>query len=447
MTHVDASHIYDIVIIGGGISGLSAAYFLERSHPHLSSLLIEARQRLGGWIQTPTFPSGQQYETGPRSLRLRGKSALATSDLILSLGLENEVIKASSDASSRYVILNRAPVALPGGVRDLFCSPIGRNLALKMALEPFQKRGSLDDESVASFFSRRAASPLVEKLANALTSGIWGGEASLLSIYHTFPELKEDETRYGSVLLGRLAAMFHKKESPKIQGMCSLKGGLEQLILAIQSHLKMPVLLETSVQGIHHLPNSIDILTSRGGIRAKKIILAVPELTLRQLVPSLFPSEEAFPHASFVSVIMGWREDCLARRGFGILAPASEDPNVLGIVLDSCVFKEHNLPLKTRMTVILGGTRWPRGIEQEDEELVRIAASRVASWTGVTIPCSEHAVIRSSNAIPQPYIGAKRPATFLLSKCQRIYAICPSFGGSSVNQCITAGHTVATSIP
>ena len=431
---------YDVVIIGGGISGLSAAYFLERSHPELSALLIEASTRLGGWIKTITLPSGQQYETGPRSLLFRGESSLATADLITYLGLENDVIKASKEASSRYVVIDGAPVALPEGLFDLIRTPIGRELAKKIFLEPFQKRGSVDDESVAAFFARRAPSPLVEKLANALTSGIWGGEASLLSIYQTFPELKEWDLRYGSCLIGAIASIFQKKKRPKMQGLYTFTGGLQQLVTTLQANLHMPILTENTVQEIHISPDAIDLISPQGSIRAHKVILALPESITRYLVPSLFRNEFASLNASFATVVMGWEEDCLPRRGFGILAPSSEDPHVLGIVLDSCVFPEHNTHMKTRMTVILGGMRWSMGIDQSDETLLQIASSRVGAWTGVRAPCTEHRVIRSECAIPQPFVSTRRLTPYRMSRCGRICAISPSIGGVSVNQCITAGY-------
>lgn len=439
--------IHDVAIVGGGISGLSAAYFLQRCHPHLSTILIESRPRLGGWIQTITLPSGQTYEAGPRCLRLRGEAALATADLITSLHLEHEVIKASRDASSRYVILNGTPEILPKGPLDLFFSPIGRELAIKTMLEPFQGKGSADDESVASFFARRAPSPLVNRLANALTSGIWGGEASELSIYNTFPELKEDDLRYGSCLIGRCASIFQKKAKASIRGMCTFAGGLQRLVDAIAGALRMPVLIEHTIGSMDLSASPIALMSDKGStIYAKKVLLALPEPSIRQLIPSFFGSVQPTPHASFVTVVMGWKEASLPRTGFGILAPSSEDPHVLGIVLDSCVFPQQNTHMKTRMTVILGGARWNDGILQSDETVLSIASSRVAAWTGVNTPCAEYRIIRSASAIPQPAVGSHRPAPYVLSSCGRIYALPSSIGGVSVNQCITSGYKAACDI-
>jgi protoporphyrinogen oxidase len=100
--------------------------------------------------------------------------------------------------------------------------------------------------------------------------------------------------------------------------------------------------------------------------------------------------------------------------------------------------------MKTRMTVIIGGARWPEGVRQSDDTLFQIAASRVAAWAGVDVPCSEHRIIRSVDAIPQPSVGHRRLSPYRLSSCKRICAIGPSIGGVSVKQCINSGYAAAT---
>ena len=437
---------YDIAILGGGISGLCAAYALEQKNPSLSMVLVEEKARLGGWVQTAVLPSGQRYEAGPRSLLLRGEGAIATAELIHSLELEGEVLFENRRAASRYVIIDGAPVRLPTGMLDMVRTSIGRELAKKMAAEPFQHRGSAEDESVACFFSRRAPSPVVDKLADALVSGIWGGDSKRLSILRTFPDLKEAEVAHGSCLVGGFASMFRKKNRPRIKGLCSFKGGLESLVTALQSRLRTRVVLESSVQSINLFSDPAFIATSKGPIRAKKVVIALPEPVGRRLVPSLYGTMPTVPHASFATVVMGWDSDCLKRRGFGMLAPSSEDPYVLGVVLDSCVFPEQNTHMPTRMTVILGGARWPSAAEQPDDVLLKIASSRVAAWTGLGRPCTEYALFRSASAIPQPIVGSRPLCPYLASPCRRLFAIGPAVGGVAVKQCIDSAYRAAEEI-
>ena len=243
---------YDIVIVGGGISGLSFAYFYQQKHQGTSLLLIDPKERVGGWTHTITLPSGQTYETGPRCLHLRGKTAFATNELIVGCGLQNRVVKASKTSNTRYVLLDGKPTPLPKGLFDLISTPIGRELGKRILLEPFQQKGLPIDESVASFFARRAPSPLIAKLADALVTGIWGGDASSLSMTHAFGELKELEQTHGSCLKGILCSIFTKRQRPPIRGICTFLNGLSELIHGLEERIQTPILTNTSVFSIDH---------------------------------------------------------------------------------------------------------------------------------------------------------------------------------------------------
>ena len=430
----------DVAILGGGISGLSFAYFLERKHPYLSTVLLEPQARVGGWVQTVELPSKQIYETGPRCFRLRGASAKATSELIFSLGLEKELIKASSLANARYVILDGVPQKLPMGLLDIFTTSIGRELAIKTLLEPFRKKGTSEDESVASFFARRAPSPLVQKLADALVSGIWGGDATKLSIQHAFPELKNFELQYSSCFLGGLCSLFRKKEKLSLSGMYSFKKGLSQFISSLVTSLKTPIFLSKKVTNISKTTSGYILETASGIIEAKKIVFALPEKELNTLFPQLLAEKGLCPHASFATVVMGWREDLLQNKGFGMLAPSSEDPNVLGIVFDSSVFPEQNTKMKTRFTVIMGGARAPLDVDKDDGTLFTTAFSRVRAWTKTTSFPEEWSIIRAKDAIAQPPVGAPLTKMYLASQDNTLFAIGPSIGGVSMNQCILSAQ-------
>jgi protoporphyrinogen/coproporphyrinogen III oxidase len=430
----------DVAILGGGISGLSLAFFLEEKYPSISITLFEPQERLGGWIDTIRLPSGQLYETGPRALRLRGKSAIATEKLVTALNLSQELIKASPLSNSRYVILDKKPQKLPCGFLDLFTTRIGRELTKCTLLEPFRKKGSADDESVASFFARRAPSPLVELLANALVSGIWGGHPEKLSINHTFPELKEFEMNAGSCLLGGIASCFRKKEKARLNGIYSFREGLTQFVTTLAHRLRAKIHLSTKVHSITRTEHSVILKTSQGDFSARKVVCALPEKDLLSLAPELLLEKGLFPHASFATAVMGWKADLLQNKGFGILAPSTEDPIVLGIVFDSSVFPEQNTHMNTRLTVIMGGVRAPDAIEKDDKELLSIAEERVRAWTGIQEKPDEYALLRARESIAEPPVGAFPPQPFIASSDKSIFAIGPSIGGVSMNQCICSAH-------
>ncbi len=457
--------IDDIIIVGGGISGLSCAYFLQQYAPNMSCRILESTPRVGGSISTFKLGSGQLYESGPRSLRFRGESSIPTYELLENLDLTKHLLRSSPEANNRYVVLDGVPKALPSSIVSLFLTPIGRHLFLKTLLEAFQKPSFEEDESVASFFSRRAPSPTISKLVDALCSGIWGGDPKSLSIIGTFPELKKDELDFGSVVRGRLAALLSKKVTPKISGIYALKEGLGSLIASLSDNLKVPIHTHSQVISIKPKDGLIEVCTPSKTYQAKKAIMAIPETVMRHLYPfqpknrivdtskinssaetgihpQLFEIET--PLASFATVVMGFKNRSIPKRGYGILAPSTEDPHVLGIVFDSCVFPEQYSGMKTRLSVIIGGARFKGVVSEKEEDIYALARKAVCSWTGIEEAPDEYAIIRSDNSIPQMPVGCRPLQPYRISPCGTVLAIGPSIGGVSVNQCIASAHATAT---
>jgi protoporphyrinogen/coproporphyrinogen III oxidase len=434
--------IDDIIIVGGGISGLSCAYFLQKFAPSISCRILEASPRLGGSISTFHLQSGQLYESGPRSLRFRGESSIPTYELLELLGLEKDLIRSSSDANNRFVVLDGAPVALPSSLYSLFATPLGRHLLVKTLLESFQKPSDIEDESVASFFSRRAPSATISKLVDALCSGIWGGDPNNLSIMGTFPELKKDELTFGSVVRGRIAALSSKKAKPKISGIYSLKKGLGSLIESLRDSLAAPIQTNSQVLCLKNCDNILEVHTPGQIYRAKKVVMAIPEPAMRQLYPPLFGP--ITPLASFATVVMGFKNRSIPKKGYGILAPSTEDPRVLGIVYDSCVFREQYNAMTARLSVIIGGARWPNVVDAKEEDLYALSRKAVCAWVGIDEAPDEYAIIRSNNSIPQMPVGCKPLQPYRSSVCNSVIAIGPSIGGVSVNQCIAGAYSAAT---
>jgi protoporphyrinogen/coproporphyrinogen III oxidase len=327
---------------------------------------------------------------------------------------------------------------------DLFFTQLGRTLLKAIFKEPWRKKGPNCDESVLSFFLRRAPNPTIAKLADALVAGIWAGDPNLLSMNHAFSSLKKYEEQWGSCLIGGILSLFQKRESPKIQGMCTLKNGLYHLIESLEKSLHMPFSLNTQVESLDEKDSEVIVSTSNGELRPKIVVLALPEAKIHALHPGLlWQRSSPFPHANVVSVSCGWGKDFLSRKGFGILAPSKEDPKVLGIIFDSCVFPQLNNPMQTRLTVMIGGMRCPEAINYKDEELFSLAEDRIKKWTGITTPKDEAIVLRAPFSIPQAPVGTQGLVPFYSTLKKRIFAIGPSIGGVSMNLCISSAQKLA----
>jgi oxygen-dependent protoporphyrinogen oxidase len=211
----------EVVIIGGGISGLSASYYLAKAG--VGSTIIESRPRLGGVIQTDRI-EGCTLEAGPDSFLAAKPAGL---ELIRELGLSDQVIGSNDHLRKTFVRKGGRLVALPDGlmmmvptkIMPLLGTPlIGWGTKLRMGMELFRApKTRTEDESVAEFIEEHYGAEAVDYLAEPLLSGIYGGNPSVLSVHAVLPRFVELAGRYGSLTRGVLAErrgdQLHTKSS------------------------------------------------------------------------------------------------------------------------------------------------------------------------------------------------------------------------------------------
>ncbi len=217
-----------IAVLGGGITGLSAAYFLaqaRRAGAPIEELLIEGRDRLGGSIQTERV-EGFLIEGGPDSFLTEKPEAGA---LCRALGLGDSLL-GSNDAGRRTYILHRGRlVPLPDGLMLLVPTRIWPMLTtplvplrgkLAMVAEVFTRppgarNGAANDESVASFVGRHFGDAMTENIADPLLAGVFGGDSAALSIRSVLPRFYDMEREYGSLTRGTLKDMRQRRARAK----------------------------------------------------------------------------------------------------------------------------------------------------------------------------------------------------------------------------------------
>ncbi|KAL7749795.1 oxygen-dependent protoporphyrinogen oxidase [Sorochytrium milnesiophthora] len=321
----DANAEENIVVFGGGISGLSCAYFLARALSNTRIVVLEKSPRLGGWIHsvqqgTPGKHSdstggGLVLESGPRSLRPRGYAGAVTLRLIDELGCSNDLLtvpKTSSSAKKRYVWHHDRAALMPSSLSTLLsanvssASPLHGILQQGLAEVFKSRRRHHADESVHSFISRRFSPALADELVSAVFHGIYAGDIRKLSIRSVMPLLPELEDRFGSVVLGGLLGSImpsqrQAEEAAKLDALLassshsaqelwrsmqsvsiySLKEGLGSLVdrlhAALQAMPNVQVMLEAKVQSASFSSNSAKMTLSDGGeITAEHVVMATP---------------------------------------------------------------------------------------------------------------------------------------------------------------------------
>ena len=337
-----------IAIIGGGISGLAAAFELEehrRAGADVDYVLYEASARLGGVLRTDHI-DGCVVEAGPDSFITEKPWA---ADLCRALGLGDQLIGSNDADRKTYILTNGRLVEMPDGLMFMVptkivatgLSPLfSWNTKLRMTRELFHPPRSVDhDESVAAFVERHYGTEMVDRLADPLLSGVYGGEAASLSVRAVLPRFAEMERTHGS--LGRAMLAARKKiptgpRKPVPPLFTSLKNGMQSLAETIVSRLTLTSLLtDAPVQAIQREAGSWVVSAGLQSDQFDSVIIALPApaaaQVLRMASPEISAELAAIQYSSSITVGLGYDRDVRQSLppGFGFLVPRSEGKRLL----------------------------------------------------------------------------------------------------------------------
>jgi oxygen-dependent protoporphyrinogen oxidase len=405
-------------IIGGGIAGLSAAYELEKAravHPGIQYTLFESRDRLGGSLATEIV-GGTVLERGPDSF-LKEKPAAA--ELCRELGLGSELIPSNDTARKTYIVVNNRLVALPDGLMFLvptkllptaFSPLFSLGTKLRMGIELLHPpRPSTADESVAALVERHFGRETVDRLADPLLSGIYGGDAAQLSARTVLPKLVEMEEQYGSLTRGMLAA--HKKMKAAMAARAAaaksnppaamaaprsifttLRGGLQQLVNALQARLDpLSIRLTTPVSAVERTPAGWAVTHGGETSLYDAVIFACQAFSAGSLLADvdadLGRELENIPYSSSITVNLVYEEAMLGRLpdGFGFLVPQSSGRAMLACTFAHRKFLGRTAAGKAVLRAFLGGMRNEALIAEPDNVLIATVRRELSEILGARI--------------------------------------------------------------
>jgi oxygen-dependent protoporphyrinogen oxidase len=413
-------------IIGGGIAGLSAAYELEQARwagKKIEYTLFESRDRLGGSLSSEVV-DGAVLERGPDSF-LTEKPAAA--ELCRELGLGAELTPSNDADRKTYIVVRNRLVPLPDGLMfliptkliptaltRLFSLPTKIRMGLELLHPP---RPSSQDESVAALVERHFGRETVDRLADPLLSGIFGGDASQLSARTVLPRLVEMEEEYGSLTRGMLAAhrkmRARMKEAAKrtarpagtsrptnVKGSAStarsiftaMRGGMNQMVDALAARLDpASVRLSTPVNGLEKVADGWKV--AAGGVTEfyNAVILATPAWAAAELLgridPQLAGELRAIPYSSSITVNLIYDETQLGRLpdGFGFLVPVVEGRSMLACTFVHRKFLGRTPPGKVVLRAFLGGMKNEALMAAPDAELLATVRRELSEILGEKI--------------------------------------------------------------
>lgn len=344
---------YEVIILGGGISGLTSSYYLG-DVPHL---LLESGSRFGGAILSLKKNEGI-LECGPNFLLLRKTEA---KEIICELGLDKDLLAPPKESRRRFVLL-------PSGLIALTPLTLFKHLLLKSPLTNWKlmvggtslKRGKRF-ESVFDFFTRKFSPYFAVNFARPMVSGIFGGDARRILVSLAFPLFAGFDKKYNSFWPGTFFHFLKKKKHSLPSGLYSFKDGLEHLISTLKDKSQGDLRLNHQVQALSYENGLWKVKTSQGVFFSKKLISSLPAYEMAKLFPENEKLKTLFLAINYpwLSVMfLSYKTEQIKNnpQGFGFLNSQIEKKTPLGCFYTSSMFPNRFKEGETLFTIFIGGT-------------------------------------------------------------------------------------------
>lgn len=440
-----------VVIIGGGISGLAAAWFLRRRG--LGVTVLEAGSEPGGTIRT-VERDGFLVDTGPTSTLARGG---ALDELIAAAGVQADVVEADRRAP-RYIVKDDRLVPLPAGPMDFFkTSLFTAGAKWRLLAEPFHRRAG-SEESIAQFTRRRIGPVFLDWAVDPFVSGVYAGDPERLSVRAAIPRLYALEAEHGSLFLGALARMIRGRgggAQPRGR-LISFRRGMQTLPRAIARELGSSLRLSTAVTTIARSGAEWIAHTAENEYRASRLVLAVPAYRAAALLapinPELTYELNAISYPPVVSIALGFARSQVGHslNGFGALLPRRIQRQTLGAIFSSALFPGRAPPGRVLLTAFIGGARNSTVRDLDESTLIERVVSDLRPLLDIHgEPVFRH-VTRWAQAIPQYELGHNERLARIdaaLGTYPGLYVCANWRGGVSLADCVSSAERLAETLP
>ena len=483
-----------VAVIGGGTSGLAAAYTLARARKAgapVEELLMEANPWLGGVVRTEKV-DGFVIEAGPDSFLAEKPQAAA---MARELGLGGDLMGSNDHARRTYILHRGRLLPLPDGLMFLVPTrlwpmvttpllPLSTKIAAALELFTSPPDGDREDESVADFVKRHFGEAMVENIADPLLAGVYGGDSAALSVRSVLPRFWEMERKHGSLTRATLKAMRQRRAAAQSSNQSAnsggtgvappprnlplfmtLRSGLDQLTQRMAAQLDgYRVFLRHRVQSLEFSPGGPDGTAdscsrrfligceSHRAFDADAIILALPAYLSGGLLSSLDHrlSEllEGIPYSSSMTVSLGFDEKARASlpSGFGFLVPRKEQRRMLACTFVHAKFNHRAPEGKAMLRCFLGGARDPQVLGLSDDEvvnLVRQELREIMNFAAEPLFFRVHRWPSSMAQYPVGHSGRISAIDERLRESPGVYLAGNAYTGIGISDCIRTGAAAA----
>lgn len=439
----------DYLIVGAGITGLTAGYVLSRKGK--SVRIIEKKDRPGGAMQSKR--DGEWLaECGAGSIL---ESSELIKKLIEQLDLQEEQVLSSPEAQKRYLVKNERISPVPDSILRFFWSDLlSRKAKRNVLIEPFTKAEQFDDESLADFVRRRLGEELLDQFINPLVGGIYAGDPERLSVRNGFPRLQALEDQYGSLIKGQIRGLKKdpkRREIPRNKARTfSFRDGVQTLPERLAEKTDATIEYKTSLSGLFSTDTGFKAMLEsddkNNSLFANHVVMTVPAYTLSEIPidekTDVWGNIGEIPYAPVSVINLGYHKDAIDHPldGFGVLIPQKENYRILGVQFNSTVFEGRAPENHVMLTVFLGGMRYPDLPQKPESEQLDITKKDLNKLLGVKSEPVFTYITSWPKAIPQYVVGYKSYLEIMdeiENKYPGLYLAGNYRGGISVGDCIT----------
>jgi protoporphyrinogen/coproporphyrinogen III oxidase len=440
------------LIVGGGISGLSAAYYLSKAG--VRPVLVEKSPQVGGVIRT-SVQQGCVLEAGPDGFMAAKPWAM---DLIRELGLADQIIGSNDHSRITYIVRDGKLVPLPDGLMMMVPTKImplvgtslfGWGTKIRMGLEFFRRpNGKHPDRSVYDFLMDHYGQESIDYLAEPLLAGVYGGDPKQMSVNSVLSRFAEIETKYGSLTRGVLAAPKPAKTSGPKSFLWTLKNGLGELIEKLRPSAEV---VHGTVEELERNGAGFRVRVNGEWMEAENVVLAAPAGDCAKLLATsngeLADLLSDIPYTSSITMALGYRKDTFDHplKGHGFLVPKLERQYLMGCTWVGNKFNHRVPDDMVLLRCFVGGN----GLALTDEELVAAARSELRGIMGLQAQPVFHSIARWPNAMAQYTVGHQQR----VERIERILQTIPglhlagnAYRGIGIPDCVKMGKDAAARI-
>ena len=466
------------IVIGGGITGLAAAYRLKREAEKrgipLALTLLEASDRVGGVIQTE-HRDGFVIEHGPDAFISTKPWAKA---LCEELGIADKLIGTNPKVRRSFVLRNSKLVPVPEGFYMMAPGSLGPFLKspifswrgkFRIVLDLFISRQSdIDDESVAEFVRRRLGNEAFKRMAQPMIGGIYTSDAENLSLKATFPRFLEMEREHGSIIRALLAQKRKSTQAsrgtsgPRYSLFLSFATGMQVLVDTLADNLSECIRLHSCVTAIQKKESEMSwrvCLNNAEMLEADMLCIALPAPQTRKFLSTvstpLAKKLSAIPYTSSATVNLAFRREDVPHplNGMGFVVPMTEQLNLIGCSFSSVKFENRAPADHVLLRAFVGeNSNSIKGNAKEStnqKDIIYTVLKDVTKLLGIEAEPIFSIVSRHSQAMAQYLVGHQKLVREIEELAKGLSGLAlagNAYHGIGIPDCINSGEQAALTL-